>query len=113
LSPLSRALLNGADMCDGSLPPPPAAPVLGAPLPPVLNIQLDNACSDNKNRYVFSFFSLLVHKGVFREVYINFLLVGHTHKDIDAIFGRWSYKLRANDYPMLLMLMKSFIDAEK
>jgi hypothetical protein len=48
-SPLSQALLTGADMCDGSLPPPPATPVLGAPLPPVPNIQLDNACSDNKN----------------------------------------------------------------
>jgi hypothetical protein len=100
-------------MCDGSHPPPPATPVLGAPLPPILNIQLDNACFDNKNRYVFSFFSLLVHKGVFREVYINFLLVGHTHEDIDTMFGRWSYKLRANDYSTLPMLMKSIIDVEK
>jgi hypothetical protein len=50
---------------------------------------------------------------VFREVYINFLIVGHTHEDIDAMFGRWSYKLRANDYPTLLLLMKSFMDAEK
>jgi hypothetical protein len=113
LSPLSQALLNGANMCDGSLPPLPATLVLRVPLPPVLNIQLDNACFDNKNRYVFSFFYLLVHKGVFREVYINFLLVGHTHEDIDAMFARWSYKLRANDYPTLPMLMKSFMDAEK
>jgi hypothetical protein len=37
---------------------------------------------------VFSFFSLLVHKGVFCEVYINFLIVGHTYEDIDAMFGR-------------------------
>jgi hypothetical protein len=29
-----------------------------------------------------------VQKGVFREVYVNFLLVGHTHENIDAIFGR-------------------------
>jgi hypothetical protein len=112
-APLSQALVTGADMCDGSLPLPPATPVLGAPLPPVLNIQLDNACFDNKNRYVFGFFSLLVHKGVFHEVYINFLTVGHTHEDIDAMFGRWSYKLRANNYPTLAMLMKSFMDAEK
>jgi hypothetical protein len=74
---------------------------------------LDNACSGNKNRYVFSFFSLLVHKGVFCEVYINFLLAGHTHEDIDAMFGRWSYKLRANDYPTLPMLMKSLMVAEE
>jgi hypothetical protein len=50
---------------------------------------------------------------VFCEVYINFLLVGHIHEDIDTMFGKWSYKLRANDYPMLPMLMKSFMDVEK
>jgi hypothetical protein len=49
---------------------------------------------------------------VFREVYVNFLLVGHTHEDIDAMFGRWSCRLRENDYPTLPMLMKSFMDAE-
>jgi hypothetical protein len=41
------------------------------------------------------------------------LIVGHTHEDIDAMFGRWSYKLRANNYPTLPMLMKSFMDVEK
>jgi hypothetical protein len=46
-------------------------------------------------------------------VYINFLIVGYTHEDIDAMFGRWSYRLRANDYPMLPMLMKSFMDTKK
>jgi hypothetical protein len=112
-SPLFQALLTRADMCEASLPPVVADPIMAAPLPPVLNVQLDNACSDNKNRYVFSFFSLLVQKGVFREVYVNFLLVRHTHEDIDAMFGRWSYRLRANDYPTLPMLMKSFMDAEK
>jgi hypothetical protein len=111
-SPLFQALLTRAGMCEGSLPPPPGSPVEAATLPPVLNMQLDNACSDNKNRYVFSFFSLLVHKGVFREVYVNFLLVGHTHEDIDAMFGRWSRRLRENDYPTLPMLMKSFMDVE-
>jgi hypothetical protein len=112
-SPLFQALLTGANMCEGSLPPATADPVMAALLPPVLNIQLDNACSDYKNRYVFSFFSLLVQKGVFRKVYVNFLLVGHTYEDIDAMFGRWSYRLRTNDYSTLPMLMKSFMDAEK
>jgi hypothetical protein len=59
-SPLFQAFITGADMCEASLPPVVADPVMAAPLPPVLNVQLDNACSDNKNRYVFSFFSLLV-----------------------------------------------------
>ena len=100
-------------MCECSLPLPPTAPISAALLPPVLNIQLDNAYSDNKNQYVFSFFSLLVHKRVFCEVYINFLIVGHTHDDIDLLFGRWSYDYRANNYPTLPMLIKLFMDVEK
>jgi hypothetical protein len=46
-------------------------------------------------------------------VYINFLIVGHTHEDIDAMFGRWSFVFMANDYPTLPMLIKLFMDVEK
>jgi hypothetical protein len=113
LSPLFQALLIRADMCEGSFFSSQATPILVAPLPPIVNIQLDIACSNKKNRYVFSFFSLLVHKRVFCKVYIKFLIVGHTYEDIDAIFGRWSYKLMAKDYPTLLMLIKTFMDVEK
>ena len=108
-----EALLFGSEICIGSLPDPLATLISMVSLPPVLNLQLDNASGDNKNRYVFSFCSLLVHKGIFRKVYINFLIVGHTHDNIDALFGRWSWKLKSNDYPTLPLLMKSFMDAEK
>ena len=54
-------------------------------LPPILNVQMDNATGDNKNRYVFYFWSLLVANRIFQEVYVNFMIVGHTHDDIDAI----------------------------
>ena len=86
-STLTKSLLHGSEMCLDSLFPPPAEPLPAQPLPPVLTLQLDNASGDNKNRYVFAFCSLLVYKGIFREVYINFLIVGHTHEDIDAFFG--------------------------
>ena len=99
-APLFTALLAGAEMCTSSLPPPVAEEILAQPLPHVLNLQLDNATGDNKNRFVFAFCSLLTYHGVFQEVtYINFLIVGHTHDDIDSLFGRWSYKLRGTDYP--------------
>ena len=49
---------------------------------------------------------------MFQEVYINFLIVVHTHYDIDALSGKWSYKLRGTDYPTLPLLMKSFMDME-
>jgi hypothetical protein len=89
-APFFEALLKVANICKGFLPPRPKSLVLAALLPLVFNIQLDNACTNNKIRYVFSFSSLLVHREVFREVYINFLIVGHTHEDIDALFGRWN-----------------------
>ena len=112
LASLFTALLVGSKMCTSSLPPQVAEQVPTKPLPLVLNLQLDNATRDNKNRFVFVFCSLLTYYGVFQEVYINFLIVGHRHDDNDAFFGRWSYKLRGTDYPTLPLLMKSFIDIE-
>ena len=73
---------------------------------------MDNAGGDNKNRFVFCFWSLLVAKRIFREVYVNFMLVGHTHDDIDALFGRWSMSLRKESFPTIPLLMKSFMDVE-
>ena len=110
--PLFTTLLARAGMCTSSLPPQVAEYVPAKPLPPVLNPQLDNAIGNNKNRFVFLFCSLLMYHGVFQEVYINFLIVGHTHNNIDALFSRWSYKLRGNDYLTLPLLMKSFMDTK-
>jgi hypothetical protein len=55
--------------------------------PKVLFIQVDGCVGDNKNRTLFGYAGWLVAQGNFQEVHINFLLVGHTHEDIDAIFG--------------------------
>lgn len=111
-SPLTKAVLNGSDMCLDSLLPPPQELIPARPLPPVLTLQLDNCSGDNKNRWFFAFCSLLVFKGIFREIYINFLIVGHTHEDIDALFGRWSSMLKTNNYPTIPRLMKSFMECE-
>jgi hypothetical protein len=104
--------LDVVKVCNSLPPPPQSESVVPRALLPVLHLQLDNACSDNKNRYTFCFFLLLVANGVFREVYVNFMLVGHTHEDIDALFGRWSMRLRKHDYPTVPLLMKSFMDGE-
>jgi hypothetical protein len=52
-------------------------------------------------------------KGVFEEIQVSFMLVGHTHDDIDASFGRWSMKLRENNYPTILLLMKSYMNLDE
>lgn len=45
-------------------------------------------------------------------MYISFLIVGHTHEDIDAMFGRWSSKSNTNNYPTIPRLMESFMDCK-
>ena len=52
-------------------------------LPPVLRIQAENCGRENKNKYMFAYCASLVALGYFREVRISFLIVGHTHEDID------------------------------
>jgi hypothetical protein len=55
---------------------------------------------------------LLVAKGIFKEVFVSLLLVGHTHDDIGASFGWWSMKLREEDFPTIPLLMNSYMDLE-
>lgn len=62
----------------------PQSPAPAKPLPPILHVQMDNVVGDNKNKFLFCFWSLLVAKGIFREVYVKFMFVGHSHDDIDA-----------------------------
>ena len=69
----------------------------GNKLPPTLWIQLDNTAKDNKNRYVFAYCHSLVDMGLFQEVEVNFLPVGHTHCDIDQLFSRISVHLYGNN----------------
>ncbi|XP_052275699.1 uncharacterized protein LOC127875011 [Dreissena polymorpha] len=66
-------------------------------LPPNLFIQADNCWRENKNRYVFAFLELLVAEQVFHEVHMSFLIVGHTHEDIDAKFSEVSRLLNTKD----------------
>ena len=70
-----------------------------------LLLQLDNCAKENKNWYLFSYLSLLVARGVFKTIQLGFLMVGHTHEDIDAMFSRFSEKLRVGQTFTLPHLM--------
>ena len=111
-TPLYEAMLKGKKVCLSSLQEAPQEPVLAKPLPPTLHVQLDNCAKDNKYRYMFCFWSLFVAKGIFKEFLCLFLMVGHTHDDIDASFGRWSMKLHEEDFLTIPLLMKSKIDLD-
>jgi hypothetical protein len=57
-------------------------------LPPVLLVQADNSGRDNKNQYRMAYLAWLVQTGVFKEVRLYFLTVGHTHCGIDQCFSQ-------------------------
>jgi len=67
------------------------------PLAKTLYLQLDNCIRENKNRFLFAYLESLVHWGVFDDVIVGFLPVGHTHEDIDQSFSRTAERLRTND----------------
>lgn len=71
-------------------------------LPEVLYLQLDNCTKENKNRFFFSFLEFLVQNGTFKQIFVGFLPVGHTHEDIDQAFSRTADRLRSNDAVTLL-----------
>ena len=60
-----------------------------------------------------AFCSLLIAKRVFKEVTIGFLIVGHTHEDLDAHFSYLSKLLKMKNTYVLADVMKAFMDSQK
>lgn len=52
----------------------------------VLYLQVDN-CGENKNRTMFAYLAHLVKENIFWKIKVGFLMVGHTHEDIDQFFS--------------------------
>jgi len=50
-------------------------------------IQADNCSGENKNQWTSRLSGLFVDRGLFECVVLAFLQVGHTHEDLDAVFG--------------------------
>jgi hypothetical protein len=55
-------------------------------LPPILYLQLDNA-PDNKSKQFLAFCAYLVEMEIFDCVKVSYLMVGHTHENIDSYFS--------------------------
>ena len=52
--------------------------------PHTLYLQVDGG-SENKNRYLKAYCDRLVAFGLFKKVKVGYLMVGHTHEDIDQV----------------------------
>jgi hypothetical protein len=75
-------------------------------LPPTLRIQADNTTRENKNIYMFALCAALVGMGYFQEVQLCFLIVGHTHEDIDQRFSIISHTLKRSNIDSLKQLLQ-------
>ena len=69
---------------------------MGPNRPGTLFLQLDN-CSENRSKTMLALISKLVEDNIFDKVQLNFLLVGHTHEDIDQWFSVFSKAVRTED----------------
>jgi hypothetical protein len=76
-------------------------------LPPYLHIQADNCGRENKNVYILALCGTLVALGIFKEIQLSFLLVGHTHEDIDQRFSTISAALKHQDIHSLKELLST------
>ncbi len=79
-------------------------------LPPFLLLQLDNCGKENKCNNFFAFLGQLVELGVFQEIYVNFLPVGHTHSDIDQKYSVYSHRLSQEDAYTIPQLIEAVKD---
>jgi hypothetical protein len=75
-------------------------------LPLALRIQADNTTRENKNIYMFALCIVLVVLGYFQEVQLCFLIVGHTHEDIDQRFSIISNTLKKTKIDSLKELIQ-------
>jgi hypothetical protein len=76
------------------------------PFPQHLVIQSDNTVAQCKNSVATVFLAYLVSAGWFATVTLNFLMVGHTHEDIDQLFGlmvQWILRKQTWEEPEELM----------
>ena len=68
----------------------------GGVLPRKLYLQVDGG-SENKNKWMISYLSLLIEIGMFDLIKMSFLPVGHPHEDIDQAFSRIDVHLGRDD----------------
>ena len=60
-----------------------------------------------------AFCFLLTARPIFKEVMVGFLVVGHTHEDIDAYFSYLSKLLKRKNMYVLADLIKAFMESQK
>ena len=74
---------------------------------------MDNCARENKNKYVLGYFSYLIKQNLFSNIYINYLQVGHTHIDVDALFSLISKQMKKTNVFTIDQLHQAIRDGVK
>lgn len=82
-------------------------------LRPIVIIQADNCVAQNKNSYVQKFAAYLVENELCEEVYIKFMVVGHTKFSVDGCFGSLKNVMKHCDLFSELDIIKKFPDGNQ
>lgn len=93
----------GVDFWEGTGGPKPAFM-----WPKTLHFTFDNTTADGKNTSTFRGFAHLVAAGVFMEITVSTLMVGHTHDIVDQMFSVWSRQLDQSDAHTLPAMQQLF-----
>lgn len=75
-------------------------------LPDTLYLELDNCFRENKNTFTFAFLVWIIERGVFKEIFVSFLPVGHTHFDPDQFASRISVAVNHVDVTTIQQYVK-------
>ena len=75
-------------------------------LPAGLQVQQDNCFREGKNQYVLAYLLLLVILAVLRHTLASYLRTGHSHEDIDQVFGAESGFLAKREWSTALELVQ-------
>ena len=67
-------------------------------LPLGYHLQQDNCYREGKNQYIVNLLLLLQILGVFRYTSLGYLRTGHSHEDVDMVFGQISRLLRGKKF---------------
>ncbi len=73
---------------------------------------MGNCVKDNNNCQLPTFISLLIVHEVFEEIQLGFLIVGHTHEDLDRSFGYFLNELGEQNNYVMANLMKTLISQD-
>ncbi|WAR23818.1 hypothetical protein MAR_037487, partial [Mya arenaria] len=71
--------------------------------------QCDNSAKDNKNAFVLIFMAWLIQLKVFKKIKLGFLMVGHTHEDVDQSFSVVAThlgKMNVTTQPILMQALR-------